>query len=103
MLPSRGRRARLSSRRRASTQRLPLEGGEALVPADRGARRSVRRVRTAISGRSSSTGGTTQLGNCFYRGVARFADGVTPAPGPVTNAAHRSISPRRWSNRSLRA
>ena len=23
--------------------------------------------------------------------------------GPVTNAAHRSISPRRWSNRSLRA
>ena len=30
---------------------------------------------------------TTQLDNFFYRGVARLADGVTPAPGPVTNAA----------------
>ena len=39
----------------------------------------------------------------FYRGVARLADGITAATGPVTNAAHRSISPRRWSNRSLRA
>ena len=46
---------------------------------------------------------TTQLGNFFYRGVAPLADGVTPAPGSVTNAAHRSIRPRRWSNRSLRA
>ena len=46
---------------------------------------------------------TTQLGNFIYRGEARLADGVTPAPGPDTNAAHRSISPRRWSNRSLRA
>ncbi len=46
---------------------------------------------------------TTQLGNFFYWDVARLADGVTPAPGPVTHAAHRSISPRRRSNRSLRA
>ena len=51
------------------------------------------------SGRSPST----ELGNFYYWGMARLADGVTPAPRPVTNAAQRSISTRRWSNRSLRA
>ena len=29
--------------------------------------------------------------------------GYRVGTGPVTNAAQRSISPRRWSNRSLRA
>ena len=57
---------------------------------------------TVCGGRSPSTGRRPNWGN-FYRGVEHLADGVPPAPGPVTNAAHRSISPRRWSNRSLRA
>ena len=30
-------------------------------------------------------------------------EALAGSTGPVTNAAHRSISPRRWSNRSLRA
>ena len=78
---------------RAATRRAPRPG----PGTDSGA------VGLIIDIDMTRTEETTQLGNFFYRGVARLADRVTPAPGPVTNAAHRSISPRRWSNRSLRA
>ena len=35
--------------------------------------------------------------------AANGGAGYRVGTGPVTKAAHRSISPRRWSNRSLRA
>ena len=64
------------------------------------------RVRAHLVRNRCSTSSEIRSGRNSKRSSAPsgyFARTLTPPPGPVTNAAHRSISPRRWSNRSLRA